>query len=118
MGDRNVDHIKNTEYAGYTNQVYSIYPQIINHLDANRVIDLTQENLMHSPDLQKFIYEYGLVSQATEVIQVGYSGSYLLSMALNRNVKLICNGSNFVWMAHHYLPKSNILTNYSQLKKI
>lgn len=116
MGDRTVDYNKNTEYNSYKNLVYSIYYQIINRLNKNKIIDFTEEYLMHEPNIDKFLYEYNVVKHADEVIQIGFSGSYLLSMSLNKNVKVICHMDNFVWMAELYLPKTNILKTYKELK--
>jgi hypothetical protein len=79
-------------------------------------VDLTQEYLMHEPDINKFLHEYNIVKHADEVIQIGFSGSYLLSMGLNKNVKVICHMNNFVWMARMYLPEQNILKTYKELK--
>jgi len=120
MGDRSIDYNKNTEYNSYKHLVYSIYYQIIHQLDKNKLIDLTQEHLMHEPDINKFLYEYNLVKHADEVIQIGFSGSYLLSMGLNKNVKVICNTDNngstkFVYFAQLYLPGKNIIKTYKEL---
>jgi hypothetical protein len=115
MGDRIVDHNKNTEYKQYKNLVYSIYYQLIEKLDKTKVIDLTQEYLMHEPNIDKFIYEYNLVKYANEVIQIGFSGSYLLSLGLNKNVKVVCNQNNFVWMAKSYISDKQILKTYKEL---
>jgi len=115
MGDRTVDYNKNTEYNSYKNLVYSIYYQLIDRLNKDKVVDLTQEYLMHEPDIDKFLHEYNIVKYANEVIQIGFSGSYLLSMGLNKNVKVICHMNNFVWMAKMYLPEQNILKTYKEL---
>lgn len=115
MGDRVVDHSKNTEYASYKDMVYSIYYKIIQKLDSNKIIDFTQDFLMHEPNIDKFMQEYNLVKRANEVIQIGFSGSYLLSMGLNKNTKVVCHSDNFIWMAKKYLPKENIKNTYEQL---
>jgi len=115
MGDRIVDHNKNTEYKGYKHLVYSIYYQLIEKLDKTKVIDLTQEYLMHEPNIDKFIYEYNLVKYANEVIQIGFSGSYVLSLGLNKNVKVVCNQNNFVWIAKFYISDKQILKTYKEL---
>jgi|688.fasta_scaffold85149_4 hypothetical protein len=115
MGDRIVDYNKNTEYNSYKHWVYSIYYQLIDKLDKDKVIDLTQEHLMHEPNIDKFVYEYNLVKNANEVIQIGFSGSYLISLGLNKNVKVICHNNNFIWMAKLYLPEQNILKTYKEL---
>lgn len=115
MGDKEVNHNKNVEYRAFQNSVYSIYHQLINSLNNQKVIDLTKTELMHDPDIDKFLNEYSLVKHADEVIQIGYSGSYLLSMALNRKTKVICNMNNFVWMAKEYLPSRNIMSSYKEL---
>ena len=115
MGDKTVDYNKNTEYNSYKHWVYSIYYQLIDKLNKDKVIDLTQEYLMHEPDIDKFIHEYNLVKHANEVIQIGFSGSYLLSLGLNKNVKVIYSSTNFIWMAQMYLPTSNIFKTYKDL---
>ena len=115
MGDRIVDHSRNIEYRSYQNLVYSIYEQIINQLDKNKVIDLTENFLMHEPNIEKFLKEYNLVKRANSVIQIGFSGSYLLSMALNTNTKVVCHNDNFIWMAKMYLSEQNILKTYKEL---
>jgi hypothetical protein len=115
MGDRIVDHSRNIEYRSYQNLVYSIYEQIINQLDKNKVIDLTENFLMHEPNIEKFLKEYNLVKRANSVIQIGFSGSYLLSMALNTNTKVVCHNDNFIWMAKMYLQTQNIKKTYAEL---
>lgn len=115
VGDRRIDYSMNLEYAGHENTMYSIYDQLINGLPSDNIVDLTHDLLMHEPNLDKFLHEYSLVRNATEVIQIGIGGSYLISMLLNSKTKVIIRENDWGWIARECLPNCNIFQNYQQL---
>jgi hypothetical protein len=115
VGDRSIDYHKNTEYAGHESSRYSIYAQLISAIKPSRILDLTQENLMHEPNLEKFMYEYSLVKNADEVIQIGVSGSYLISLLLNPKTKVVVANDSWEWLAKECSQNRTIFRNYYHL---
>jgi hypothetical protein len=86
LGEKVVE--MNPEYQHYTDRyIYSIYQDIMSHVGADRIVDLTFPALgITSPNLTQFLQDCLILNQAKFVITLGVGGNFCMATAVANTI--------------------------------